>query len=117
MMFVIISVEMDKKTKSEKINSTLASIKARFENGSINKMSDISKMSNVTALKTVLRMGFDGFVGKCAAPEKFVIRDLVKLSQLADVDIDLIMKVVIKEAAENINSSAEDKSSESTNIS
>jgi hypothetical protein len=93
---------MAKKKKIDKINSTLASIKARFENGSINKMSDLSEM-NVTLLKEVLGMGFDGLIGKCAAPEKFVIRDLVKLSQVAKIDIDLIMKVVLKEAVKNVD--------------
>lgn len=96
------SREMAKKIREESIESLLASIKARFENGTIKRMADLTKIGNTTDLKTILGMGFDTLVSRCAAPEKFIIADLVKLSQIANVDIDLIMKVVLKEAAENV---------------
>ena len=64
-------------------------------------MNDLTDMY-ITGLIAALGIGYDGFINKCASPEKFVIEDLVKLSQVIDVDINLIMKVVLKQATKNV---------------
>jgi hypothetical protein len=92
---------MANKINPDKLRSTIASIKARFETNTIHKMSDLSNM-NVTGITYLLGMGFEGFIGKCSSPEKFIVKDIVKLSQVLDVDIELIMKVVLKEAQKNV---------------
>lgn len=92
---------MANKINSERLKSTIASLKARFETGTINSMQDLTDMY-ITGLITVLGMGYDGFINKCASPEKFLVEDLVKLSKIIDVDINLIMKVVLKQAVKNV---------------
>lgn len=92
---------MATKINSERLKSTIASLKARFETGTITSMNDLTDMY-ITGLITVLGMGYDGFINKCAAPEKFLIEDLVKMSQIFDVDIDLIIKVVLNQATKKV---------------
>ncbi len=92
---------MANKINPDKVKSTIASMKARFETNTIHKMSDLADMY-ITGMTKVLGIGYDGFVSKCSSPEKFVIGDLVKLSQILDVNIELIMKVVLKEAQKNV---------------
>jgi hypothetical protein len=89
------------KVNSEKLKSTLASLKARFETGTIHSMVDLTSLY-VTGLITALGIGYDGFINKCSHPEKFLIEDLVKLSQILDVELELILKVVIKQASKNV---------------
>jgi hypothetical protein len=92
---------MAAKINSERLKSTLVSLKARFETGTINSMSDLTGMY-ITGLITILGMGYDSFINKCMSPEKFVIEDLVKMSQIFDVDVNLITKVVLKDAIKNV---------------
>lgn len=94
---------MATKVNSERLKSTIASLKARFETNTITSMNDLTDMY-ITGLISALGIGYDGFINKCAAPEKFVIEDLVKLSQIIDVDIDIIVKVVLKQANKNVKS-------------
>lgn len=89
------------KINSERLKGTITSLKARFETNTINSMNDLTDMY-VTGMLAVLGIGYDGFVNKCAAPEKFVIEDLIKLSQAIDVDINVILKVVLKQATKNV---------------
>lgn len=92
---------MANKINSERLQSTIASLKARFETNTINSMNDLTEMY-VTGMLAALGIGYDGFVNKCAAPEKFLIEDIIKLSQVINVDIDLILKVIIKQASKNV---------------
>lgn len=92
---------MATKVNSERLKSTIASLKARFETDTITSMNDLTDMY-ITGLIAALGIGYDGFINKCASPEKFVIEDLVKLSQIIDVDINLIIKVVLKQATKNV---------------
>jgi hypothetical protein len=85
----------------DNLNSTLKSIKARFDTDDIEKMDDISGIYS-TGLKAALGMGHDGYVTKFNKPEKFIIEDLIKLSQITNVDIEKILKVVIKQAIKNV---------------
>ena len=92
---------MANKINSERLKSTIVSLKARFETGTISNMSDLTDFY-ITGLIAAIGIGYDGFVNKCAHPEKFLIEDLVKLSQIIDVDINLILKVVLKTAQKNV---------------
>lgn len=89
------------KVNPDRLKNTIASLKARFEMGTINSMVDLTNLY-VTGIITAIGIGYDGFINKCNNPEKFVIEDLVKLSQLLDVDIELILKVVTKQSIKNV---------------
>ncbi|MEJ5996596.1 hypothetical protein WG904_19365 [Pedobacter sp. Du54] len=84
-----------------RLKSTIAALKARFETGTIHSMKDLTGMY-VTGMIAAIGMGYDGFVSKCNSPEKFVIEDLLKLADVIEVDISLIMKVVMKQASKNV---------------
>lgn len=92
---------MATKINPEKLKSTLVSLKARFETGTIENMSDLTDMY-ITGLINALGIGYDGFINKCASPEKFIIEDIVKLSQILNVDINLILSVVVRQAQKNV---------------
>ncbi|WP_345951208.1 hypothetical protein ABDD95_07075 [Mucilaginibacter sp. PAMB04274] len=64
-------------------------------------MNDLTELY-VTGMLAALGMGYDSFVKKCAAPEKFLIEDLIKLSQVLEVDINLILALVVKQASKNV---------------
>lgn len=89
------------KVNPEKLKSTIASLKARFETGTIHSMKDLTNLY-VSGLITAIGIGYDGFINKCNFPEKFVIEDLVKLSQILDVELQLIIDVVSKQAKKNV---------------
>ena len=92
---------MANKINPERLKSTLASLKARFEAGTIESMKDLTGMY-VTGLITALGMGYDGFVSKCNSPEKFVMEDIIKLANLTDVEINLILKVILRQGIKNV---------------
>lgn len=92
---------MANKVNPERLKSTIASLKARFETDTINSMKDLTDMY-VTGMITALGIGYDGFVNKCSSPEKFLVEDLVKLSNIIDVDINKILKVVLRQASKNV---------------
>lgn len=84
----------------EKLKSTLISIQSRFETGKISKMSEVGSMYT-TGLIAALGIGSNGYVTKFNAPEKFTIEDLFKLADVSNTDIELIWKVVKKQASQN----------------
>ena len=84
----------------EKLKSTLTSIRARFETGTVSKMSEIGDMY-ITGLIPALGIGTNGYVTKFNAPENFTVNDLMKLADITNTDIELIWKVVKKQAQKN----------------
>lgn len=88
------------KINPDKLKSTLLSIKARFESNTIQKMTDISDMYS-TGLKKALGMGHDSFVTKFSDPGKFTVEDILKLSDISDVDKDIIWKRIVEETEAN----------------
>ena len=56
----------------------------------------------VTGLITAIGIGYDGFINKCNNPEKFVMEDIIKLAQILDIDISLILSVILKQAQKNV---------------
>jgi hypothetical protein len=83
-----------------KLKSTLISIQSRFETGKVNTMSDIGEMY-MTGMIAALGIGNNGYVTKFNAPENFTINDLLKLADISNTDIELIWKVVKKQAMQN----------------
>jgi len=88
------------KINKEKLKNTLASMASMFETGRIKQMKDIVTMYP-TGIVLALGINYGGYMSKCAAPEKFVLEDLVKLAQILNIDLELILKVVTKEALKN----------------
>ncbi|MDN5284225.1 MAG: hypothetical protein JWR38_499 [Mucilaginibacter sp.] len=86
----------------EKLRSTLLSMASMFETGRIKRMRDLTPMYP-TGIVAALGINYGGYMTKCASPEKFVIADLIKLSQILDIDVEFILRVVIKEAQQNVN--------------
>lgn len=84
------------KINPEKLKSTLLSIKARFESNSFRKMTEVSDMYS-TGLKKALGMGHDSFVTKFSDPSKFTVEDILKLSDITNVDKDIIWAFILSE--------------------
>ncbi|MDR2275355.1 MAG: hypothetical protein LBF27_30890 [Sphingobacterium sp.] len=84
------------KINLQKLKSTLLSIKARFESNTIHRMNDIANMYS-TGLKKALGMGHDSFVTKFDEPHKFTVEDILKLSDITDVDKNIIWNKIVEE--------------------
>ena len=89
------------KINKEKLKNTLASMASMFETGRVSKMKDIVTMYP-TGIVVALGINYGGYMAKCAAPEKFIMEDLIKLAQILNIDIELILKVVVKESLKNV---------------
>jgi hypothetical protein len=85
----------------EKLRSTLLSMASMFETGRIKRMKDLTQMYP-TGIVAALGINYGGYMTKCVSPEKFAMSDLVKLSQILDLDLEIILKVVTKEALQNV---------------
>lgn len=81
---------------TDKLKNTLLSIKARFESDTINKMTDVADMYS-TGLKKALGMGHDSFTTKFSQPQKLTVEDIFKLSDISNVDKNLIWRKVSEE--------------------
>jgi len=88
------------KINPQRLQHTISSLKARFETDAIISMNDVAEMY-VTGMFIVMGMGYDAFVSKCAAPEKFTVEELMQLSYVLDVKLELILKVVVKQGKVN----------------
>ena len=89
-----------KRVNPETLKNTLKSIKSRFETDSVTEMSEIGRMYK-TGMIAALGIGHDGYVTKFRSPENFTINDLLKLADVSDTDIELIWKVVKRQASQN----------------
>jgi len=89
-----------KRVNPNNLKNTLISIKSRFETGTVGKMSEIGSMYK-TGLISALGIGHDGYVTKFNAPENFTVNDLLKLADISNTDVELIWKVVKKQALKN----------------
>ena len=74
----------------------LVSIKAMFENGSINKMRDIEKLFPTKVAKE-LGMNHSRYVVKLKKPDLFNIKQIMKLASVLNISPDLIAGVIFKE--------------------
>ncbi|MFA6083430.1 hypothetical protein [Mucilaginibacter sp.] len=83
-----------------KLKSTLISIQSRFETGKVDKMADIGEMY-MTGMIAAMGIGNNGYITKFNAPENFTVNDLLKLADISNTDVELIWKVVKKQALQN----------------
>lgn len=63
-------------------------------------MAEIGEMY-MTGMIAALGIGNNGYVTKFNAPENFTVNDLLKLADVTNTDIELIWKVVKKQATKN----------------
>lgn len=82
------------------LKRALISIKSRFESGNVDKMEEIAELYP-TGLIAAMGIGYTGYVTKFNAPENFTIHDLLKLADVSNTDIQLILEVVLKQAQAN----------------
>jgi hypothetical protein len=84
----------------------LAIIKAAFENGKIEKMSDLEKLSP-TKIAALMGMNQGRYGSKLFEPDKFTPSEIFRLAIVLDLDESFIMKVIkkqlIKSELERVN--------------
>ena len=71
-------------------------IKAMFETGKIKKMTQLEKLSP-TKLSKLLGINYGRYIEKLHNPELFALRELVKFSEIIDIDFKLLADTVIAE--------------------
>ncbi len=94
------------KYKGQQKDKDLAIIKAAFENGKIERMSDLEKLSSTKIAKlTGINQGRYG--SKLFHPEKFTPSEIIRISIVLDIEESHIMKVIrkqlIKDELERVN--------------
>ena len=86
-----------KRVNPETLKNTLINIKSRFETNTVSKMSEIGSMYK-TGLISALGIGHDGYVTKFNAPENFTVKDILKLADISNTEVELIWQVIKKQA-------------------
>ena len=84
-----------KMPKDDKKDQFIA-IRSMFVSGSVKRMRDIEKLYP-TAVAKSLKINHSRYIQKLYKPEEFTIKQLVALSNLLDLDIQLVLEVVIKQ--------------------
>src|ERR1700743_1582117 len=74
----------------------LAIIKAAFENGRIEKMSDLEKLSS-TKIASLAGINQGRYASKLFHPEKFSLPEIFRISIVLDLNESYILKVIRKQ--------------------
>ncbi|SDF45555.1 hypothetical protein SAMN05216464_11870 [Mucilaginibacter pineti] len=82
--------------KAQQKDKDLAIIKAAFENGKIEKMSDLEKLSS-TKIAALAGINQGRYGAKLFHPDKFTPSEIIRISLVLDVDDSYIMKVIRKQ--------------------
>lgn len=72
------------------------SIKTLFEAGKMDSFKQIDSLIRPSVLAKQLHMGYASYVNKCASPGDFSNNELVRMADLFDVDVNLILKFIFK---------------------
>lgn len=88
----LIFVSMEDSAK----NIEFEAIKAMFETGKINKFIQLEKLSP-TKLSKLLGINYGRYIEKLHNPQLFVLRELVKLAEILDIDFKLLTDTVVSE--------------------
>ena len=89
---------MDNSAKSIEFEA----IKAMFETGKIKKLIQLEKLSP-TKLSKLLGINYGRYIEKLHNPELFVMRELVKLAHIIDVDFKLLASIVVEEIERKVS--------------
>jgi hypothetical protein len=84
-----------KMPKEEKVNQFVA-IRSMFVTGSVKKMRDIEKLYPTMVAKS-LRINHSRYIQKLYKPEEFTIKQIAALSDLLEIDVQVILDVIIKQ--------------------
>jgi hypothetical protein len=88
--------------KEEK-NSQFIVIRSMFISGSVKKMKDIEKIYPTLVAKE-LRINHSRYIQKLYNPQEFTIQHLIGLSNLLEMDIQLIWDVILKQIGPSLKS-------------
>jgi hypothetical protein len=84
-------------------SSQFVVLKSMFLSGSVKKMKDIEKIYPTLVSKT-LRINHSRYIQKLYNPQEFTIQHLIALSNLLDLDIQLIWEVILKQIGPSLKS-------------
>lgn len=88
--------------KANQKDKDLAIIKAAFENGRIEKMSDLEKLSS-TKIAFLSGINQGRYASKLFHPEKFSIPEIIRIAIVLNLDEDHIFKVIKKQLIKTEN--------------
>ena len=80
----------------EEKNSQFIAVRSMFLSGSIKKMKDIEKLYPTEIAKS-LRINHSRYIKKLYNPQEFTVRHLVDLSNLLELDIQVIWDVISRQ--------------------
>lgn len=83
--------------KQQKRQHKLNSLKNEFEGGKIHNFSQVFAIFSRSPLSSELGIAFYTFKSKIANPGDFTIDELIRFSELVNVDIDIILKFIFQQ--------------------
>ena len=84
-------------------NSQFIVIRSMFLSDSVKKMKDIEKIYPTLVAKA-LRINHSRYIQKLYNPQEFTIQHLIALSNLLEMDIQLIWEVILKQISPSLKS-------------
>ena len=79
-------------------NMEFEAIKAMFDTGKIKKLVQLEKLSP-TKLSKLMGINYGRYIEKLHNPELFVVKEVLKLSHILDINFKSLADVVIEEVA------------------
>ncbi|MBO9684280.1 MAG: hypothetical protein J7502_16710 [Flavisolibacter sp.] len=91
-----ISNEQRKADFEKELKHKYSSIKTSFEAGKLENFDQIDAIIRPSVLAKQLHMGYKSFKSKSESPGDFSNNELVRMADLFDIDINLLLKMVFK---------------------
>lgn len=91
-----ISKEQKEAIFQKQLSHKYHSIKVSFEAGKLESFDQIDALVKPSVLAKELHMGYKSYRNKCISPGDFSNNELVRMAELFDIDVNLLIKFIFK---------------------
>lgn len=91
-----ISKEQKEEILQKQLSHKYHSIKVSFEAGILEGFDQIDALVKPSVLAKELHMGYKSYKNKCSSPGDFSNNELVRMAELFDVDVNLLIKFIFR---------------------
>ncbi len=91
-----ISQEQKENESNEQLRHKLNSLKTDFETNKVESFAKINALIPPSVFARQLHMGYESFKSKCNNPGDFSNNELVRMAELIDIDINILIKFIFK---------------------
>ncbi|MBZ4187629.1 hypothetical protein [Niabella beijingensis] len=91
-----ISKEQKANEFNQQLQHKLNSLKTDFESNKVESFGKINALIPPSVFARQLHMGYESFKSKCNNPGDFSNNELVRMAELIDIDINILIKFIFK---------------------